>query len=176
MTLKYILISLLTIYYSLFTLSGCGYKPSSHYAKNEISGKVYVDVTIDIENAQNSVLIKDMMNEMIINQFEAELIAIKSEANSFMKVHLSNVSHTALTTDLATAFAKTYRTTVDVTVSYHKKETQTKKITVSNYYDYNVENESTVSDEKKQEAVKVASKKALDDILSKIAIGSFKKQ
>ena len=50
---------------------GCGYKPSSYYSKNEIGGFVYVNVAIDINNAQNSVLIKDAMNEMVINQFHA---------------------------------------------------------------------------------------------------------
>lgn len=175
MNFKNIVLTLLILNSLLLILTGCGYKPSSYYAKKEITGKVYVDATIDIENAQNSVLIKDMMNNMVINQFETKLAKDKADAESFMKIELSSVSHTALTTDLETAFAKTYRTTVNITVSYYKKGMKSKVITVSNYYDYNVESESTVSDEKKQEAVRIASKQALDDVFSKIAIGSFKK-
>ena len=38
-----------------FSFFGCSYKPSSQYAKEEIQGNVFVKVTIDLEDQQNSV-------------------------------------------------------------------------------------------------------------------------
>ncbi|RLA81212.1 MAG: hypothetical protein DRG78_09575 [Epsilonproteobacteria bacterium] len=161
------------IFFSLF--AGCGYKPASHYAKDTISGDVYVDVTIDINNAQNAVLIKDAMNEMILNQFEATLTNSKSTADTLVTVSLSSVSHTAIISDNE-GYAKTYRTTVTISVSYKKQNKSAISLSVSNYYDYSVDADSTLTEQKKQEAVKIAATKALSNIFSKIAISSLKEK
>ncbi len=167
--MKYLISTI--VFFILFV--GCGYKPSSHYAKNTISGDVYVDIKIDINNAQNSVLIKDAMNEMIINQFNATLTNDKAKADTIVNVALSGVSHTAISSDNE-GYAKTYRTSVSVTVNYKKQNNPNISIKVSNYYDYSVDTDSTLTEQKKQEAVKIAATKALSDIFSKIAITSLK--
>ena len=157
----------------LILFAGCGYKPTSYYAKNTISGDVYVDVKIDINNAQNSVLIKDAMNEMVLNQFNATLVSNKLNADTIVMVTLSSVSHTAISSDNE-GYAKTYRTTVSITVDYKKQNSSNVSIKVSNYYDYSVNADSTLTTQKKQEAVKIAAGKALSDIFSKIAITTLK--
>ena len=159
-----------------FTFVGCGYKPSSYYAKNEISGKVYITSSIDIENSQNSIVIKDTMNEMIINQFNATLTNDKNLANTLVIVELSGVSHSALSTD-NDGYTSSYRTTVTIKVSYKKnlpKEIY-KVLSVSNYYDYTVDADSLITDQKKLEATRFASTNALSDLFSKIAVNSFQK-
>ncbi len=169
--MKYAGLAFLFIY--LFMITGCGYKPTSYYAKNTISGDVYVDVKIDINNAQNSVLIKDAMNEMVINQFDATLTNDKVKADTIVTVSLSSVSHTAISSDNK-GYAQTYRTTVSITVNYEKQNSTNVSIKVSNYYDYTIEDDSTLTEQKKQEAVKIAATKALSDIFSKIAISTLK--
>ena len=161
------------MHYSLLTLTGCGYKPSSYYAKDTISGDVYVDVKIDINNAQNSILIKDAMNEMVLNQFDATLTNNKANADTVVIVALSSVSHAAISSDNE-GYAKTYRTTVAITVNYKKRNSSNISIKVSNYYDYSVDADSTLTEQKKQEAVKIAATKALSNIFSKIAISTLK--
>ena len=155
------------------TLTGCGYKPSSYYAKDAISGDVYVDVKIDIKNAQNSVLIKDAMNEIVLNQFDATLTNNKANADTVVIVALSSVSHAAISSDDA-GYAKTYRTTVNIAVKYKKRNGSNVSMKVSNYYDYSVDADSTLTEQKKQEAVKIAATKALSNIFSKIAISTLK--
>jgi len=168
------LLKFFTFYFLLFSFFiGCGYKPSSYYAKNAISGKVYVDVSIDINNAQNSVLIKDAMNELVLNQFNAKLTDNKTNADTIVLVKLSSVSHKAISSDTA-GYAQTYRTTVAINVAYHKKNERNVNISVSNYYDYSVDEDSVVTTQKKQEAIKIAANKALSDIFSKIAINTMK--
>jgi hypothetical protein len=171
--LKYSIIKLFTFYFLLFTFTGCGYKPSSYYAKNEITGKVYVDLEMDIENSQNSVLVKDAMNEMVLSRFNAQLTQNKEEADTVVFVKLASVSHSVMASDNE-GYAKTYRANVNISVVYQKKGEDKKHISVSNYYDYNVEANSLVSDQQKQEAVKNAATKALGDLFSKIAVNSFK--
>ena len=153
---------------------GCGYKPSSHYAKTEIVGKVYVDLIVDIDNAQNSVYVKDAMNEMILNQFDSLLTNDKKLADTYVSVSLSSVSHKSISSD-TDGYAKSYRTTVNIKMTYKQKDKKLKTVNVSDYYDYTVDSDSVITDQKKKVAVKIASTKALSNIFSKIAIQSMKK-
>ena len=55
-----------------------------------------------------------------------------------------------------------------------KVNEKVKTITVSDYYDYSVEDDSIISDQKKKIAVKIASTKALSNIFSRIAVQNMK--
>lgn len=163
----------LTSYFILFAFSGCGYKPSSYYAKNAIKGDVYVDMEINIDNAQNSVLIKDAMNEVVLNQFKANLTSNKKDADTLVTVNLASLSNTAVISD-DEGYIKTYRATVNIDVSYQAKGKSKVSLKVTNYYDYSVDFDSVVTEQKKQEAIKIAATKALSDIFSKIAVSTLK--
>lgn len=167
--MKYFLSSLLLC----LVLVGCSYKPSSYYAKSAIVGKVYVDLKVDIENAQNSVSVKDATNEMILNQFDAILTDKKEEADSLVSVYLSKVSHGSLSTG-DDGYTKSYRTTVTIVMTYQKVGENRKRLTVSDYYDYTVNNDSVITNQKKKIAVKIASEKALSSLFSKIAVYNMK--
>ena len=165
--------SFLYLFLTVFLFIGCGYKPSSTYAKTAIEGNVYVDLKIDIDNSQNSVLVKDAMNEMVLNEFNASLTNNKKDADTFVLVELSSVSHSSISTG-DDGYAKSYRTTVSIKMSYNKLNEEIKTVSVSDYYDYTVDSDSIVTDQKKKVAVKIASTKALSNIFSKIAIQSMK--
>ena len=157
-------------------LVGCGYKPSSYYAKNEIVGKVFVESKINIGSSENSIIIKDAMNDMVINRFNGTLVDKQSEADTIVIVTLSSASNSAISTD-DEGYAKAYRMTVSINIQYKKTASTEgyKSISVSNYYDYSVDADSVVTDRKKEEAKKLASMNALSDIFSKIAVKSFQK-
>ncbi len=168
---------LYTIFFVLsILLTGCGYKPSSYYAKNEIVGKVFVESKINIGSSENSIIIKDVMNEMIINRFNGTLVDTLGEADTVVIVTLLRASNSAISTD-DEGYANAYRMTVSINVQYKKtKSTEDYKlISASNYYDYSVDVDSIITDRKKEEAKKLASINALSDIFSKIAVKSFQK-
>lgn len=152
--------------------TGCGYKPSAHYAKHEIEGKVYVDLKLNITNGQNAVAIKDSVIDMILNRFNTNITYNKALADTIVTVSLSNVSHTPIASDNL-GFAKSYRTSVKIVLSYEKKGGSKKTFTLENYYDYTIDSDSTLTQTKEQEAISIAASKALSDIFSKIAIGSI---
>jgi len=169
------------------TFSGCGYKPTSYYAKNEINGKVYVKLNVNMNNADNSVLIKDAVNEMVVQQFKSSLTGDKSRANTLIDVSLSSVSFTTLQSDNQ-GYAKLYRTTVSIGLKYHNIDTnKTKSLSVSGSYDYSVDidiydinntlirkGDSVITDAKKDESIKIAAQKVLTEIFSIIAVESFR--
>jgi hypothetical protein len=72
-------------------------------------------------------------------------------------------------------YAKVYRQTVKIKIDYHKLNGKIKSFTLSNYYDYTVDSDSSITQTKKDEAIKIATTKALSDIFSKIAVDSFRK-
>ena len=163
------------IVFVVLFIGGCGYKPTSYYAKHEIKGKVFVNLSVNIDNATNSVLIKDAVNEMVINQFGATLTSDKQKADTIVDVSLGKVSYNALQDDNQ-GYAKLYRTTVSIKLDYiHKDDNNSRKsLSVSGTYDYSVDNDSLITDAKKQESVKIAATKALGEIFSKVAIQTFK--
>ncbi len=160
----------------VFLISGCGYKPSSYYAKHEIEGKVFVDSQINIQSSENSIIIKDAMNDMVINRFNGTLVNNPSDADTIILVALTSAKNSAISTD-NDGYAKAYRMTVSINVQYKKAQSNKgyKSITVSDYYDYSVDADSVVTDRKKEEAKRLASTNALSDLFSKIAIESFEK-
>ena len=157
----------------IFVFNACGYKPTASYAINALSSNVYIEVPIDIYNARNSVLIKDALTELIVNKFELRTTTKKQFASSFIKAKLLSVAHKELQSDIS-GYAKVYRETVKVEVKYNKKDQKEKVITVSNYFDFIVNNDSTITQSKKDEAIKIAINKALSEVFSKIAISSYK--
>jgi hypothetical protein len=154
----------------------CGYKPATYYAKNEIKGNVFVDLRVNIEDPKNSVLIKDAMNELLVHKLDAKLVHKKELADTIVIVSLNSTSFATLQYDV-NGYSKLYKATSSVSVQYtNKKEKLSRSFNVSGSYDFSIDSGGTISDSKRFEAIKVASGKALDEVISKIAILSFKKQ
>ncbi len=161
---------------SILFFNGCGYKPTAYYVKNELSGNIYVKSSIDIKNSENSVLIKDIINELVISEFNSKIVNKKEEADLIISAKLLSVEHQGMETSID-GYTTLYRATVKIKISYNKIGYDNKKkvIVVSDYYDYAVDVDSIVSSQKKLDAVRLASSKALTNVFSKIAVKTFKK-
>ncbi|WP_428026395.1 LPS assembly lipoprotein LptE [Arcobacter sp.] len=158
-----------------FLFTACGYKPGSYYAKKEINGNVFVDLRVNIEDPKNSVLIKDAMNELLVHKLDAKLVNKKELADTIAIVTLNSTSFTTLQYD-ADGYSKLYKATSSVNVHYtNEKQKIYRNFNVSGTYDFSIDNGGTISDAKRFEAIKIASTKALDEVISKIAVLSFEK-
>jgi hypothetical protein len=153
--------------------NSCGYKPTSVYVRDTLKGKVYITVDIDMNNARNSVLIKDALIDLLIGRFNLLITPNKQEANSFVKGKIISIKHKELQADTS-GFAKVYRETIKIQISYNKRDSKVRTFTLSSYYDFTVDTDSTVTESKKDEAISIAISKALKNIFSKIAIKSYK--
>lgn len=155
--------------------TGCGYRPASHYAKKEIAGKIYVNLEVNLSDPKNSVLIKDALNELLVNKLNAKLVHTEEEADTLMNISLGSVglSEQSYGDD---GYAKLYRAGVSIAVDYQKKGKSKQSLSVSGYYDFSIDDgSSTISETKRFEAIKTASSKALDEVISKLAVQTFKK-
>ena len=104
-------------------LIGCGYKPSSYYAKNALGNKIYAEVSISRQDPRNSVLIKDAVNEAIVSRFGAKLVA-KEQADSVLHVKINGIGFSPTVYDKY-GYVVAYKATVVLAMEY---EDETKKV------------------------------------------------
>lgn len=166
--------SLLVLSFLIAVLfSGCGYKPSSYYAKQQIQGNVFVDLYVDLKDPKNAVLIKDAMNEILVHRLNVKLVDKKEEADTIMKLRLGSVSLSESSYD-DEGYTKLYKAIVNISVSYENEKVKN-AFSISGTHDFSLDNSATITDTKRFEAIKIAASKALEEVISNIAVYSFKK-
>jgi hypothetical protein len=149
-------------------LNSCGYKPTAIYTKNVLGSKIYADVETSLEDPENSILIKDAINEAIINKFHSKLVS-KDDATSTLKIKLSSVRFQPIEYD-NNGYVIAYKTLVKLSTTYIDKSSKKDTIKTTGDYDFNIESLSVISDSKRFNAIKEASQKAIDAFISKISI------
>ena len=157
-----------------FFISACGYKPSSYYAKKEMEGNVFVKINVSLEDPKNSVLVKDAIIKLLIQKLDSKLVDKESLADVIMNVTINSVSMQTLQYD-ASGYNKLYRVVVVLRIDYFRKDDGIKKsFTVDGEYDFSIDDGTTITETKRFDAISNASNKALDEVLSKIAVSSFR--
>ena len=149
-------------------LIGCGYKPTTYYAKSVLGERIYAEVTISRQDPQNTVLIKDSVNEAIVSRFGGKIVS-KEAAETFLHVSIGSISFSPTVYD-EHGYVIAYKATVYLNIRYQKGEGKAQSIRTSGEYDFSIESNSVISDSKRFEAIRYASNDALDEFISKIAI------
>jgi len=153
---------------TLLLLSACGYKPTSVYTQNVLGKNIYVKVETSLEDPENSVLIRDALNEAIIYKFNAN-IATKEKATSRLKVLLQKVYFQPIEYD-RNGYVIAYKTKVTLYTTYYDKSNKHKSLKTYGDYDFNIASNSIISDTKRFNAIKEASQKAIDAFISRISV------
>ena len=174
--IKKVLFVLFTLSLCSFIFNGCGYKPTTYYAKKELSGNVLVKLFIDLKDPRNAVVVKDSMNQLLVQKLGAKLVYDEALADTVMNLKINSVNMAVLQYD-SDGYNQVYRATVNILVSYKKKSKKgVTTFTVSGENDFSVgDDDDTITDTIRYDAIKEASDEALDEVLSKIAVASFKK-
>lgn len=157
-----------------FLFSACGYKPSSYYAKQEMQGNVFVKLQVSLEDPKNSVLVKDAVNKILIQKLDSRMVDDINNAEVVMNLAISRVELSILQYN-KNGNPLLYKATVIINVNYYRKDNGIKKsFTVDGEYDFSIGDETVITETKRFDAITNASNKAVDEILSKIAVSSFK--
>ena len=157
----------------LLVITGCGYKPSSYYTQKILGDKIYTEVYIDINDPENSVLIKDAVNEAIVSRFRSHIVDKKDLANTLFYVKFKSKSFTPIAYD-KNGYVVAYKTKVLLNITYIDKAGKKDSFDVSGTYDFPIEANSVISDTKRFEAIKFASYKAISEFISKISVKGVK--
>ena len=153
-------------------LTACGYKPTSVYTKKVLGEQIYVKVETSLEDPENSVLIRDAVNEAVIYKFHAK-IAKEKDATSKLLVKLEHVNFQPIEYD-SNGYVIAYKTNVTLLTSYHDKREKRKSLKTYGDFDFNIASNSVISDTKRFNAIKEASQKAIDAFISRIAVEGIK--
>jgi hypothetical protein len=171
--LKKLLFVIFTFTITLFIIA-CGYKPSSYYAKKEMEGNVFVKLNVSLEDPKNSVLVKDAILKLLIQKLDSKLVDKESNADVIMNVTINSVSMQTLQYDTS-GYNKLYRALVVLRIDYFRKNDGIRKsFNVDGEYDFSIDDGTTITETKRFDAISKASDKALDEVLSKIAVSSFR--
>lgn len=155
-------------------LTACGYRPSAYYAKKEMDGNVFVKLNVRLEDPKNSVLVKDAMNKILIQRLDSRIVSDEKLADVKMDLSISSIGFSVLQYDNA-GYNKLYKAVVVVKVDYTRVDNEVKKsFTVEGEYDFSVDDGTTITESKRYDAIVNASNKAVDEILSRIAVASFR--
>jgi len=164
---------LLGSFFLVVFLTACGYKPSTTYVKKELGEKIFVNLIIDLRDPRNAVLIKDAMNELLVHRLDSKLVYDRRLADTIMDLKLSSVSLQVLQDD-DSGYNKLYKAVVIIAVDYNNGSNK-KSFSVSGDYDFSIDSGTTITDTRRFEAIKSAASEALEDVISTIAVQSFKK-
>lgn len=150
----------------LFLMTGCGYSPASHYAKNVVGESVSTEVVISMEDPQNTVIIKDAVDTAIITKFRTALVA-KNSSQTHLKFRIASVGFFPLRYD-TNGYIITYRTRVSMNVERVSKASKG-HYAVSGAYDFDIEPNAIISDQSRFEAIRQSSQKAIDVFIAQVA-------
>lgn len=157
-----------------FFINACGYKPSTYYAKKEMEGNVFVKLDVSLEDPRNSVLVKDAVNKILLQKLDSKIVNDRNRADVIMNLGINKVKISTLQYDKE-GYNKLYKAEVVIKVDYFRKDDGIKKsFTVDGEYDFSIDIGTTLTDSNRFDAISNASTKAVDEILSKIAVASFK--
>lgn len=160
------IIYILSIFYNGIFYFGCGYKPMSYFANKALGDKVYVKLKINLENPEESVRIKDMINEAISSRFHSRVVN-QNEADSILEVDVVSIKDAIIATN-AQGFATFYRVYVQVTYSFTHNN-RTFNFSNPGYYDYaaSITNPITTYNNRSN-AIIEAAKQGLDRFISQV--------
>jgi len=165
---------LLLIVFILF-IAGCGYKPAITYTKKSLNDSFYTTLNFGKNSdGRNSAYLKEHINNLLLTRFHLKLVNQKDLANIIILIKIDDISQKALQTDL-NGYVKIYKLTVKTTIKYFKniKDPKIKIMHLLDYSTYTVNDDSTITTNNKQIAIKNSIDKILETFVSTITINNI---
>lgn len=151
---------------ALFLFAACGYRPMSYYANKALGDKIYVKLELNLENTEESVYIKDLINEAIVSRFHSQLSSLES-SDTVLNVNVLRIQDSVIATN-SQGFATFYRINIDISFKFIKDG---KEFTFINpgYYDYAGSLVNAIATyNSRSNAILEASKQSIDRFISQI--------
>ncbi len=150
----------------MIAISGCGYKPSAHYAKQVIGEKVSTEVTISLEDPENTVVIKDAVDAAVIMRFKSSLVS-RGASDTHLVIKLKNVSFSPFQYD-ENGYVVAYRTNVALNIT-RITNGKKKAYNVSGFYDFSIQAQAIISDQARFDAIKFGASKAINSFIAMVS-------
>lgn len=158
---------LLTLNALLLTLfSGCGYQPSSQEAKKVMGESVSTEIIISMTDPENTVVLKDALDEAVIRRFQTNL-RHRKDARSHLKIELKSVGFNPLQYD-SNGYIVSYRTATNLEIT-RITTNFTKRYKAVGSFDFTINPNAIITDQQRFEAIEKSATKALDSFVAQVA-------
>ncbi|WP_321779019.1 LPS assembly lipoprotein LptE [Sulfurimonas sp.] len=150
----------------LISFASCGYKPSSKLSREVMGEKISTSIIISAQDPENTVIIKDAVDEAVIKVFHASLRK-KSNSDTHLDLSIASPSYTPIVYD-TDGFVIGYRMSVSLSIiRYHSG--LNKKYTASGTYDFSVEKNAVVTDQQRFDAIRFSAAKAIRSFVAQVS-------
>ena len=150
----------------LFGVTGCGYKPSAHYAKAVVGERVSTEVIVSMKDPENTVIIKDAVETAVITRFKSSLTD-KSRSDTHLRIRLKQVKFTPMQYD-ENGYIVVYRTIVTLEIGRMTGKSY-RSYSVKGTYDFAIEPNAIISDQARFDAIRYGAQKAIDNFVARVA-------
>lgn len=157
---------LLTPLMLVFLLLGCGYKPSSKFARQSVGESVSTSVVISGIDPENTVIIKDAVDRAVIEVFRSSLTT-KENAKTHLVLSMSNPSYVPIQYN-ANGYVVAYRMSINLHIE-KRSAGVLKKYKARGTYDFSVEPNAVVTDQQRFDAIRLSALKAMNSFVAQVA-------
>jgi len=144
-------------------LSGCGYRPSSHFTPKTIGQKVYTEVDISLSDPQNAVLLKDALHKALYSRFKSR-VTTKREADSMIKVIYQSLKFIPLQYD-RNGYVVYYQALISLQFQFTKGDKKEERVIIGRY-EFPIRPSAIISTSLRFQAIERGSMRALDEFIA----------
>ena len=153
-------------------LTSCGYRPSSKFSRDVLGEKISTSVIISQVDPENTVIIKDAVDQAVIDVFHASLVDSK-DADTHLTLRISNPSYSPLQYN-DNGFIISYRATITLMIRRESKNLIKNYTSIGNY-DFSVVPNAVLTDQERFDAIKFSSIKAISSFVSQVSAEGSRK-
>ncbi len=154
----------------LFLVSGCGYRPSAHFAKKVLGERVYTKVDVSLATPENSVLTKDALNKALRTRLKT-IVTRKEDADSMLSVMYENVNFVPLQYD-KNGYAIEYQVNMRLKFTFEKDGKVETRRTIGRY-EFPILPTAIIAYDVQVKAIEESSVKALDQFFAYLSAKGY---
>jgi hypothetical protein len=163
---KRALLAPVVFHLALLLLAGCGYRPTSEVVKPVLDESVSTQIVISMQDPDNTVLLKDALNEAVVNRFRTRLTD-EVHAKTHLTIELDNTRFIPVRYD-TNGYIIAYQAIVTLGIDRTSGSVK-RHYTARGSYQFTIEPNAIISDLVRYEAIKFGAQKALDSFVAQVA-------
>lgn len=157
----------------LIYFAGCGYKPSAKFAREIVGKKISTSVVISAQDPENTVIIKDAVDQAVIEIFHTSLTN-KKYSDTHLSLSIAPPSYAPIEYN-ENGFVISYRATISLYILRESKDV-TKRYTAVGTYDFSVVPNAVLTDQERFDAIKFSSVKAISSFIAQVSAEGVRKK
>ena len=127
---------------------------------------VSTEIIISMTDPENTVLLKDALDQAVIRRFQTNLRHSKA-AKTHLEIELKSVGFSPLQYD-SNGYIISYRTTINLGIK-RTKDHFTKSYSAEGNFDFTINPNAIITDQQRFEAIANSAAKALDSFVAQVA-------